>query len=123
MLLGCGTVIASENGKSKVRFARKYCDGCPGSCRLITNRDVELWLDEKLSIGADVEVETSPASLALGTAIALGFPLFCALAVFYFLESWSLALVALALAAIAAIGYCRSRRFSVMLRPRVRILG
>ncbi|MCY4143080.1 MAG: SoxR reducing system RseC family protein [Gammaproteobacteria bacterium] len=123
MLLGCGTVIASENGKSKVRFARNYCDGCPGSCRLISNRDVELWLDEKLSIGDDVEVETSPASLTLGTAIALGFPLFFALAVFYFFESWSLALLALVLAAIAAIAYCRSSQFSAMLRPRVRVLG
>lgn len=122
MLLGCGIVVATDNGKSLVRFAREYCDGCPGSCRLITNRDVELWLDEQLSVGAEVEVKTSSSSLTLGTVVTMGFPLICALVVLYAFQSWLSALLALALGVLAAVGYCRSRSFSLLMRPRVRVL-
>lgn len=122
MLLGCGTVVATENGKSLVRFAREYCAGCPGSCRLIANRDIELWLDEQLNVSTDVEVATASSSLTLGVAVTLGLPLVCAFVVFYAFQSWLFAFLALALGILGAVGYCRSRSFGVLMRPRVRVL-
>ena len=122
MLLGCGSVIASEHGKSQVRLVREQCEGCPGSCRWFGNKDVELWLEEQLRVGTRVGIETSPLALTLGIAVALGLPMTCAFGVYIFFESWIATVIGTVVGVILAIGYCRSRSFNLLLRPRVRNL-
>lgn len=119
-MLGCGTVIASSPERSLVRITREKCSGCPGVCMRFGKKDAELWLDEQIPLGAEVEIESSPYALVGGTLITLGIPLLVAGFIYLVTQSWMYTLGATLLSILFAIGCCRTEKFRLLLVPRVR---
>ena len=119
MIVAQGTVIATESGRSVIRFEYATCVGCANQCPRTKRK--ELVHPERLTIGSDVLLNIPSSGLSIALLILLGAPLLASALSVALTRSVFWACVSMAIALLVNAGIFR--HFSLadyLLRPTIR---